>query len=324
MKIYNIHAGHGLPNGIGCGAIGILDESAETRKVKNELLRLLKESGNTVYDCTYEGNASQNAILKSIVEKCNQHQVDLDISIHLNSGRNDYVGDNSTGGVEVYGYNTDVKEIGDKICSNISEALGIRNRGFKTTKNLYVLNNTKAKAILIECCFVDDKDDADHWNAEKCANAITKSLGYNPNSYTDSTQNNIKKYSVGMAVKVSSFYNSYNDTINQAIIKNAQGIISKIQPDSKNPYYIEGVGWCNNGDIRGDITKDIILQSYKHKKGDRVLVSSHYKNYNDDISKAVILPKWLEMNIVDIVVGAKNPYKTNFDSYINDGDIRNE
>ena len=192
MGTYNIHAGHGISGGKGCGAVGILDESNEARKVKNELIRLLQKAGDTVYDCTYEGSASQNTILSEIVKKCNAHKVDLDISIHLNSGRNDSIGDNSTGGVEVYGYNADVKDVGNKICANISNALGIRNRGFKTTKNLYVLNNTKSKAILIECCFVDDKDDSDRWDTNKCAWAIYQALGYNPNGYTDTTHNNTK------------------------------------------------------------------------------------------------------------------------------------
>lgn len=172
MAIYNIHAGHGLPGGQGAGASGILDESTEARKVKTELIRLLRDSGCTVHDCTYEGNASQNTILAEIVKKCNQNKADLDISIHLNSGRNDYQGDTLTGGVEVYGYNAELKNIGECICKEIAASLGIRNRGFKINPSLYVLKKTISKALLIECCFVDDKDDADHWNAAKCAKAI--------------------------------------------------------------------------------------------------------------------------------------------------------
>lgn len=176
MARYNIHAGHGISGGQGCGAMGILDESLEARKVKEELIRLMKSTGHIIYDCTFNGNASPTSILSEIVNKCNQHKVDLDISIHLNSGRNDYGGDTSTGGVEVYGYNNDTAVIGSLICQNISTKLNIRNRGFKINKNLYVLNSTKSNAILIECCFVDDKDDADRWNATRCAEAIYTAL----------------------------------------------------------------------------------------------------------------------------------------------------
>lgn len=176
MSIYNIHAGHGISGGQGCGAIGILDESKEARNVKNKLIDILRKRGEIVYDCTFESSASQNTILNKIIEKCNQHIVDYDISIHLNSGRNDSIGDGKTGGVEVWGYDSAVEDIGLKICNEISVSLGIANRGFKISKTLAVLRNTKSKAILIECCFVDDRDDANKWNADKCAISIARAL----------------------------------------------------------------------------------------------------------------------------------------------------
>ena len=149
MSTYNIHAGHGITGGTGCGAVGILDESLEARKVKDALINYLKME-HTVYDCTYNGSASASAILESIVAMCNTHYVDLDISIHLNSGRSDYNGDDSTGGVEVLGYDNETKEIGEAICINIANALGIRNRGFKINQSLYVLRKTKSPALLID------------------------------------------------------------------------------------------------------------------------------------------------------------------------------
>ena len=178
MGTFNIHAGHGLSGGLGCGAVGILDESIENRNVKNEIIRLLRAYGQTAYDCTCESNASPNSILTSIVNKCNEHNVDYDISIHLNSGRNDYDGDGTTGGVECYVYNSneDTVNMANLICNNISSSLSIRNRGVKLNTSLYVLRKTKSPAILVECCFVDDKDDADRWNANKCASAIAQAL----------------------------------------------------------------------------------------------------------------------------------------------------
>ena len=176
MGIYNVHAGH-CPQGKGAsGAVGVLKESVEDRLVKDEVIRLLRAAGHTVYDCTCEENTTQNGCLQKIVQKCNQHTVDLDISIHLNSGRNDYKGDGSTGGTEVWNYDAGTQDISDRICSNISSALGIRNRGTKYNKELYVLENTKSKALLVECCFVDDADDAKVWNAKTCAKAIVEGI----------------------------------------------------------------------------------------------------------------------------------------------------
>lgn len=183
MATYNVHAGHSLK----CrGAKGLLDEVNEDRAVKNKLIELLRANGYTVYDCTDDYSTTQGANLSSIVSKCNAHNVDLDISIHLNSGRNDSNGDGKCGGVEVYGYDDRIYGVAYKIAENIYNTLGIGFHGspVKYRKDLYVLRKTKAKAILIECCFVDDKDDANHWNATKCAMAIASALGCKTNIST--------------------------------------------------------------------------------------------------------------------------------------------
>ena len=58
MGTYNVHAGH-CPQGQGAsGAVGILQESVEDRIVKNEVIRLLRAEGNTVYDCTCDENTT--------------------------------------------------------------------------------------------------------------------------------------------------------------------------------------------------------------------------------------------------------------------------
>lgn len=175
-RTYNVHAGH-CPQGQGAsGAVGILQESVEDRAVKNEVIRLLRAEGHTVYDCTCDENTTKQGCLNKIVAKCNQHSVDLDISLHLNSGRNDYGGDGSTGGVEVWNYDTGTQEISDRICEAIATELGIHNRRTKYDKDLFVLANTKSKALLVECCFVDDADDAEVWDAKRCAKAIVRGV----------------------------------------------------------------------------------------------------------------------------------------------------
>lgn len=183
MATYNVHAGH-CPQGQGAsGAVGILQESVEDRAVKNEVIRLLRAEGHTVYDCTCDENTTKQGCLNKIVAKCNQHSVDLDISIHLNSGRNDYGGDGSTGGVEVWNYDTGTQEISNRICEAIAAELGIHNRRTKYDKDLFVLANTKSKALLVECCFVDDKDDAKAWDAKRCAEAIAEGILNKKNRY---------------------------------------------------------------------------------------------------------------------------------------------
>lgn len=174
---FNVHAGHNPDGKIACGAVGLIKESTEARKVKKELIKLLREKGHTVYDCTCQNGASQTDVLKRIVAKCNQHKVDLDISIHFNAGANDKMGNDKTTGTEVYVYSetSSAKPAAERVVKQIA-ALGFRNRGVKTRKDLYVLRRTNSPAMLIECCFVDDKDDVTLYNAKKMAAAIAAGI----------------------------------------------------------------------------------------------------------------------------------------------------
>lgn len=164
---FNIHGGHSLK----CrGASGLLDEVNEDRAVKNKVIELLRNEGHTVYDCTDDNGKDQNSNLKAIVNKCNDHKVDLDVSIHLNAGGGT--------GTEVYVYsdNSKAKDEAERIAKNISNTLGIRNRGVKTSTKLYVLRKTNSPALLVECCFVDNAIDKVKWNADKCAKAIVEGI----------------------------------------------------------------------------------------------------------------------------------------------------
>ncbi len=177
MKI-NVHAGH-CPDGKGaCGAVGLLKESTEARKVKDALIKMLKENGHTVYDCTCDYNKTKTGCLQYIVKECNAHKVDLDVSIHLNAGANDAKGNGYTTGVEVLVYScfSKAKKYAVSTSSSISQSMGLKNRGVKYRSDLYVLRTTKSPAMLVECCFVDDKDDFKNWDAVKCAAAIYKGI----------------------------------------------------------------------------------------------------------------------------------------------------
>ena len=165
MGVYNVHGGH---NFIVPGAKGILDETAEDRKVTARVISALRAAGHTVYDCTDDSGRTQGQNLANIVAKCNAHPVDLNISNHLNAGGGT--------GIEVWCYDEKTKDIAVAICASVSSALGIPNRGVKYSKNLYVLRKTAGSAILVECCFVDSQNDASHWNADKCGDAIASAI----------------------------------------------------------------------------------------------------------------------------------------------------
>ncbi len=61
---------------------------------------------------------------------------------------------------------------------------------------------------------------------------------------------------------------------------------------------------------------------YKYSKGQYVTVSTHYAGKNDPNEKAVGVNPHLNMKIVAVHYGARNPYQTDFGTFINDGDIR--
>ena len=178
MRI-NVHAGHNPDGKVACGAIGFIKESTENRNVKNEVVGLLRAMGHTVYDCTCDDGTSKNDVLQKIVAKCNEHEVDLDVSIHFNAGANDSNGNGATTGTEVYIYNDTTKATpyAQGVARSIA-GLGFKLRDdavkddVKNASYLYVLKNTKAPAMLIECCFVDDKDDVALYDYKSMAEAI--------------------------------------------------------------------------------------------------------------------------------------------------------
>ena len=172
--VINVHGGH---NAKALGASGLLNEVAEDRKVKDLVIAQLRALGHTAYDCTDDDGATANACLKNIVAKCNSHSADLDVSIHFNAAANDPAGDGSTTGTEVlvYSASSAAAPYAANICAAIA-ALGFRNRGVKERPGLYVLKHTRAPALLVECCFVDDADDAALYNAEAMAAAIVQGI----------------------------------------------------------------------------------------------------------------------------------------------------
>ncbi|MCI9141837.1 MAG: N-acetylmuramoyl-L-alanine amidase [Lachnospiraceae bacterium] len=186
--IINVHAGHNPDGRVACGAIGIIRESTEARRVKDAVISGLRQLGHTVYDCTCENGTSQVNVLSRIVVACNAHKADLDVSIHFNSGARDAAGNGRTTGTEVLVYSLTAGAINyaRQICEAVS-TLGYKNRGVKARPDLSVLRNTKAPALLVECCFVDDKDDVQLYDCQKMADAIVYGItGQHVESVKDS------------------------------------------------------------------------------------------------------------------------------------------
>lgn len=197
--VINVHAGHNPSGKRACGAVGILNESVENRIVKDKVIAMLRNLGHTVYDCTVDNGTSTNDVMNKIIAKCNAHTVDLDVSIHFNAGSNKLFNKVTTGTeVFLYSTNSKAKSFAQNVVNAIS-ALGFKNRGVKISKTLAFLRRTKSPAMLIECCFVDDPDDANLYNSDNMAQAIVKGITGNivvvpstPSPSTNASQSTVK------------------------------------------------------------------------------------------------------------------------------------
>ena len=156
MKI-GLRGGHS-PN---CkGAIGILDEQAEVRKIYYELTPMLQAAGHTVINCNSDEYNSP-ADLSRGTNTANANGCDIFISIHMNKF------DGSGKGTECWLYNASngtMNTIADKVCQNFA-AKGFRNRGIKYNTGFHDLNATRMPAMIVETLFCDNSYDVGLYNA---------------------------------------------------------------------------------------------------------------------------------------------------------------
>lgn len=177
MKI-GIDMGHTL-SGEGTGSQGCgYKEQDLTRELGKIVIEMLKKEGHTIYDCTVDKSSNNAQQLIDRVNKANKQPLDLFVSIHFNACVNDEKGDGYTTGTEVllHSMSSKAKPYAERIVKKISN-VGLKNRGVKT-HNAYVLKHTKAPALLIETCFIDDRDDMNVYlkSPRRVARAIVEGI----------------------------------------------------------------------------------------------------------------------------------------------------
>lgn len=164
-----VNCGHTL-SGAGYGAVGLIKESEYTRLVGYALMDKLRTAGIVVVDCTIDKAASQQEYLAQVVELANQGNLDWFISIHFNSSAS-----HKGRGVEAYTYKGKQHTTAVAICTDL-EALGFLNRGVKDGSKLYVIRKTKATAILVEVCFIDNPVDVETFNCIGGEKAVAQAI----------------------------------------------------------------------------------------------------------------------------------------------------
>ena len=139
------------------GATAIIDELTEDRRVLAECIKVAKEQGHEVLDCT-PGPCDVNTDLAYGVNKANAWGADMYVPIHFDKAYNTYNGALGTGAF-VYSKNDNYKDedIAARIVNNLA-GLGFKNRGVKEA-DYYDLRMTKMAAVLVEVCFCEATED---------------------------------------------------------------------------------------------------------------------------------------------------------------------
>lgn len=193
----NISSGHS----INCqGASDILNEVTEARRVVDRIYEMCKAMGIEVYKY-HDTSSSSSQNLANIANWHNKFKDGIDVSIHFNC----YQHTSNSMGTEVCYYSQ--SELADKVSSAISKASGLKNRGGKERKGLYVLRHTNKPMILIEVCFLDSSYDVQKYqeNFDNICSAIIEALTGKvymsrpvsvPNQNTNNNSNNDKIYRV--------------------------------------------------------------------------------------------------------------------------------
>lgn len=231
------------------GASGYLDEYECDRAFVAQLILALEAAGHQVVNCTNEA-ATSNAELNAEVRLANNSGADVFLAIHLNCGIQ--VDTDETTGTECFYFagNERGRKLADAMSANVAAALGVKNRGGKTAK-YYVLRNTSMTAVLLEVCFVDDKDDAARWHATSwgaLTKAVVDAFGDNPSSAHNSA-------TYQPVVTVTPVDDSFAKWVGELQAEcNAQGFSNQKVDKVPGPVTLAGCPTLRKG-ARGNITK---------------------------------------------------------------------
>jgi N-acetylmuramoyl-L-alanine amidase len=158
-----IDMGHNCPPDT--GAMGLKSEDFLVKEVGTTLINLLTKNEYEITVCNPNKAVSITDSLNKRCRAANRSNADYYVSIHFNAfnGR--------ASGTECFAISPKGKALASAIVSRIS-ALGFKNRGVKDGNHLFVIRNTSMPAVLVECCFIDSKEDMELLDLDKMAQAI--------------------------------------------------------------------------------------------------------------------------------------------------------
>lgn len=167
------------------GASALINELTEDRKVKDAVIKYLKQLGHEILDVTPpDSTFTSSEDLSYGVNKANNWRADLFVSIHFNKAYDSY---NGALGSEVCVYST--YDIAQRVVGTLA-SLGFKNRGQKVRTGLYELKYTNMKSMIVETCFVEATEDVELYKklgVDVIGKAIAEAIS-NSNIETEVTQ----------------------------------------------------------------------------------------------------------------------------------------
>lgn len=180
MKIM-LNAGHGYHTPGKRTSDGLMREFEFNNACVNYQKRLLEDYEDVQVLLAHDRTGKTDVPLLDRVNKANQEKVDVYVSTHANAHGNGSEW-TSADGIETYIYSSKPKEalsLATKVQNELLRHTGRDNRGVKTS-DFYELKYTHMTAILAECGFMTNKEEAnllkDDRYRRKCAEAIVKGL----------------------------------------------------------------------------------------------------------------------------------------------------
>ena len=151
------------------GAVGIVTEESIIDNVGYKVIQKLRDLGHTVVELRPSSASSVGNSLWQRYTKSDNNNCDMCVSIHANCGGGH--------GTEVFTYGGREFNEATSVLNNLIN-IGFTNRGIKDGKGLAMVRRPNARAMLIEICFCDSKEDVNIYqnNIERIANAIVSGL----------------------------------------------------------------------------------------------------------------------------------------------------
>lgn len=160
MKLF-ISAGH-QPNS---GANGFISEGVEAKWLREKITAEIKEKAPNIT----VGNDDDSDTLQMTIQRMRNFNPDVSLDIHFNAFQNP-----TANGSEIYISDEKSRELATEILDAVCKVLETKNRGVKMETSsqhsrLGMLHGANGRLMLLEVCFVTNKDDAERYMARRDA-----------------------------------------------------------------------------------------------------------------------------------------------------------